>query len=78
MKVKMAKAALLVIDMQKQYGFANAETTRLTLNAVEVINAAIDLFCNRELPVVCIQNMNKAAGVVVGTEGFYQDLWKCL
>jgi nicotinamidase-related amidase len=70
MEVKMGKTALVVIDMQKQYVFANEEKKRVTLNAVAVINAAIDLFRSRELPVICIQNMNKAAGVVVGTEGF--------
>jgi nicotinamidase-related amidase len=64
------KAALLVIDMQKHYAFANEEKTRLTLKAVEFINAAIDLGRKKGLPVICIQHMDKVDGVVPGTEGF--------
>lgn len=64
------KIALLVIDMQKQYAFANEEKTCLTLKAVEVINPVIDLFREKSLPIICIQHMEKDAGVIPGTEGF--------
>lgn len=64
------KVALLVIDMQKHYVFANEEKTRLALKAVEFINAAIDLFRKKELPIICIQHMDEAEGVVPGAEGF--------
>ena len=67
---KVVKAALLVIDMQKHYVFANEEKTRLTLKALEFINAAFALFRQKNLPVICIQQRNEAAGVVPGTEGF--------
>lgn len=64
------KPALLVIDMQKHYVFASKEKIRLTLKAVEFINAAIDLFRKKGLPVICIQHMDEADGVVPGAEGF--------
>lgn len=64
------KTALLVIDMQKQYAFANEEKTCLTLKAVKVINSAIDLFRKKGLPIICIQHMEREEGVIPGTEGF--------
>ena len=48
------RAALLVIDMQKHYAFANDEKIRLSLKAVECINLAIDLFRQKGLPIICI------------------------
>lgn len=67
---KIVKVALLVIDMQKHYVFANEEKVRLSLKAVEFINSAIDLFRKKGLPIICIQHMDEADGVVPGTEGF--------
>ena len=64
------KPALLVIDMQKHYAFANEEKTRLTLRAVDFINTAIDLFRKKRLPVICIQHKEEAEGVVPGADGF--------
>lgn len=64
------KTALLVIDMQKHYAFANEEKTCLTLKAVEIINLAIDLFRKKGLAIICIQHMDKEAGIIHGTEGF--------
>lgn len=64
------RTALVVIDMQKKYAFANEEKTCLTLKAVEVINQAIDLFRKERLPIICIQHMDKEAGIIPGTEGF--------
>lgn len=64
------RPALLVIDMQKHYAFANEEKTRLTLRAVEFINTAIDLFRKKGLPVICIQHRDEAEGVVPGADGF--------
>lgn len=51
------KPALLVIDVQKRF-FKN-ETARHSLEAaIEYINAAIGLFREKSLPVVCIQNQS--------------------
>lgn len=62
--------ALLVIDMQKHYVFANEEKKQLTLKAVQVINAAIALFRKKELPIICIQHMDKEEGIIPGATGF--------
>ena len=64
------KAALFVIDMQKHYILADEKRIRLALKAAEFINAAIDLFRKKDLPIICIQNMNEAETVIPGTEGF--------
>ncbi len=64
------KPALLVIDMQKEffkYGPAAAESLD---GAIEYINAAIALFREKELPIVCIQHMNEAEQLVPSAEGF--------
>lgn len=64
------KAALLVIDIQKAF-FAHSPETAASLNqAIVVANAAIDLFRQKNLPVICIQHINKAAGVIPESEGF--------
>jgi nicotinamidase-related amidase len=63
------KPALLVIDVQKAF-FKNDETTQSLNQAIIQINTVIDLFRQKELPVICIQHINKDSGVLPGTEGF--------
>jgi nicotinamidase-related amidase len=64
------KPALLVIDVQKEF-FKTSPTTAQSLNsAIEYINAAIALFRNRHLPVICIQDKDEGSNVVPGSEGF--------
>jgi nicotinamidase-related amidase len=64
------KAALLVIDVQKRF-FERGSTTAQSLeDAIEYINAAIGLFREKELPVICVQHMNEDTGLVPGHEGF--------
>jgi nicotinamidase-related amidase len=62
------KPALLVIDIQNTY--FNAKTRDSLENAIEYINAAIDLFRNKGLPVISIQHMDRTDGHVPGNEGF--------
>lgn len=62
------RVALLVIDMQKHYAFADEEKIRLTLKAATCINAAIDLFRKKGLPIICIQHREN--DVIPGTDGF--------
>ena len=64
------KPALLVIDVQKQF-FKFGQTTAQSLNdAIEYINAAIELFREKELPIICIQHVDQENGLVPGKEGF--------
>ena len=64
------KPALLVIDVQKAF-FQSSPATAQSLNsAIEYINAAIALFREKQLPVICVQHMNPADKLVPGTEGF--------
>jgi len=64
------KPALLVIDMQKEF-FSIDEVTKKSLeDALEYIDAAVDLFRERNLPVVWVQDVDEEDGRVPGTEGF--------
>ena len=63
------KPALLVIDVQNAF-FADPVAAASLNEAIEYINAAIDLFRERQLPVVVIQHMNPQTGLVPESEGF--------
>ena len=64
------KPALLVIDVQKQF-FKFSPTTAQSLNdAIEYINAAIELFREKDLPIICIQQIDEENGLVPGKEDF--------
>ncbi len=62
------KPALLVIDVQKEY--FNPSTQSSLDNAIEYINAAIELFRKKGLPVISIQHMDREAGHLPGSKGF--------
>jgi nicotinamidase-related amidase len=64
------KSALLVIDVQKQF-FKSSPTTAQSLNdAIEYINAAIEIFREKHLPIICIQHVDEENGLVPGQEDF--------
>lgn len=64
------KPALLVIDVQKEFfGFSPA-TAQSLHDAIEYINAAIALFREKRLPVICIQQVEEEENLVPGEEGF--------
>jgi nicotinamidase-related amidase len=64
------KPALLVIDVQERF-FRFGQTTAQSLNdAIEYINAAIELFREKELPIICIQHIDEENGLVPGKEDF--------
>ncbi len=64
------KPALLVIDVQKQF-FSSSEATAQSLrDAIEYINAGIALFRDKNLPVICIQQVDEEDRLVPGEEGF--------
>ena len=63
------KPVLLVIDVQKAF-FTNPTTSQSINAAIEYINDAIELFRENHLPIICIQDMDEAEGVVPGKDGF--------
>ena len=64
------KPALLVVDVQKEF-FKFGPTTAQSLNeAIEYINAAIALFREKDLPVICVQQVDEEENLEPGEEGF--------
>ncbi|MGD2177783.1 MAG: isochorismatase family cysteine hydrolase [Anaerolineae bacterium] len=64
------KPALLVVDVQQEFFEFSPTATQSLKNAVEYINAAIELFRKKELPVICVQHVDEERGVVPGEAGF--------
>lgn len=64
------KPALLVIDVQKAFFEIDPATAQSLEKAIEYINAAIALFRDRHLPVICVQHMEPEDKLVPGEEGF--------
>ena len=64
------KPALFVIDVQKEFYKSPAQTVQSLNEAVETINAAIALFREKNLPIVCIQHMDENEKLIPGEEGF--------
>lgn len=64
------KPALLVIDVQKAFFKIDPATTQSLEQAIEYINAAIALFRDKQLPVICVQHMEPEDKLVPGEEGF--------
>lgn len=64
------KPALLVIDVQNQFFNLNQACSDSLKTAIEYINAAIDLFRKKNLPIVVIQHKSEEQGLVPGKSGF--------
>jgi len=64
------KPALLIIDVQRAYFNISPTAAQSLKDAIEYINAAIALFRTRDLPVVCIQQVDAEEKVVPGEDGF--------
>ena len=64
------KPALLVIDVQKQFFNISPVTAQSLDDAIEYINAAIELFREKDLPVICIQHVDKEDKLAPGEDGF--------
>ncbi|UCE29907.1 MAG: isochorismatase family protein [Candidatus Bathyarchaeota archaeon] len=62
------KPALLVIDMQNEFFNRSQACSDSLKSAIEYINAAIDLFRKKKLPIIVIQH--KAEYLVPGNPGF--------
>ena len=61
------KPALLVIDVQKEF-FKDPVTAQSLNDAIEYINAAIALFREKGLPVICVQDIE--GDRIPGTDAF--------
>jgi len=64
------KPALLVIDVQKQFFTFSQQTVESLNDAMQYINAVIALFREKQLPVICIQQVDEEEKLVPGEEGF--------
>jgi len=64
------KPALLVIDVQKAFFGLDPVMTHSLEQAIEYINAAIALFREKGLPVICVQHIDKDDNLLPGQEGF--------
>lgn len=64
------KWALLVVDVQKAFFDLNPTTTQSLHDAIECINAAIALFREKGLPVICVQHRNDEDKLVPGEKGY--------
>ena len=64
------KPALLVIDIQNEFFNLNQACSDSLKSAIEYVNAAIDLFREKNLPVVVIQHKSEEKGLVPGKSGF--------
>jgi len=64
------KPALLVIDVQNEFFNISQACSDSLKSAISYINAAIDLFRKKNLPIVVIQHKNEEQGLVPGKSGF--------
>ncbi len=64
------KPALLVIDVQKEFFTFGPTTAQSLHDAIEYINEAIALCREKNVPVICIQDIGEQENRVPGTEGF--------
>ncbi|MDY7040618.1 MAG: isochorismatase family cysteine hydrolase [Chloroflexota bacterium] len=62
--------ALLVIDIQKEFFKFSPATAQSLTDAIKYINAAIALFREKDLPVICVQHVDEEEKLVPGEEGF--------
>jgi len=64
------KPALLVIDIQNEFFDISQACSDSLKSAIEYINAAIDLFREKNLPIVVIQHKDEEQGLVPDKPGF--------
>lgn len=64
------KPALLVIDVQESFFNISPETAASLRVAVRFINEAIAFFRERKLPIIVVQHVDEAEGLVPGAPGF--------
>jgi nicotinamidase-related amidase len=64
------KPALFVIDVQRKFFGINPTMTQSLKDALRYINAAIALFREKDLPIICVQHKDEEGKLIPGEEGF--------
>jgi nicotinamidase-related amidase len=64
------KPALLIIDVQKKFLGLDPTMTQSINDAIQFINAAIELFREKDLPVISVQHVDEKSGLAPGEAGF--------
>jgi nicotinamidase-related amidase len=64
------KPALLVIDIQKAFFKSDPVAAQSLEKALVYVNAGIALFRQKNLPVICVQHIEKEENLVPGVEDF--------
>ena len=64
------KMALFVIDVQNEFFDISPTTAQSLTDAIEYINAAIALFREKELPVICVQDVDEENGRLPNSTNF--------
>jgi len=64
------KLALLVVDVQKKFFKIDSVTEESLKAAIRTINAAVALFREKDLPIICIQHLHRESGLVPGESDF--------
>jgi len=70
------KPALLVIDLQKAFFSGDQQTAQSLEQSKVYVNNTIELFRERNLPVICIQHLSPKEGLSPGNSGF--DVPECI
>lgn len=64
------KPALLIIDLQNKFFNLNSACSDSLKSAIEYVNAAIELFRKKSLPIIVIQHKSDEQGLVPGNSSF--------
>lgn len=64
------RPALLVIDVQRKFYDFGQTTSQSLDDAIEYINAAMSLFREKQLPIICVQHEDESERLIPGEEGF--------
>jgi nicotinamidase-related amidase len=64
------KPALLIIDVQKKFLGLDPTMTQSINDAIQFINAAIELFREKDLPVISVQHVDEESSLAPGEAGF--------
>lgn len=69
-KVISMNPALLVIDIQEKFFDIGPEVAASLNRAIPCINQALAFFREKKLPIIVVQHIDEAEGLVPGTPGF--------